>query len=188
MANTFFLSSRPGEGLFASSPLPSFVFSAAQRKISYSNHMRNFFIQFFSTAPACILSCTHFVDKANGSSFFSSLLWLSEVGGVCSIFRQFPLLFISCRERKISFEWIMDCGQIFFYLFWLIHPPPHNWGLFVSQWCSIRLNYGSFVWFEYTQDAAKDDFQVNLQAFRSTFDKSHVLGREVKEETKNSNQ
>lgn len=57
-----------------------FVFDIAflphKEKISYSNHMKNFFIQFFyccCCCCACILSCTYFVDEANGRSFLYRL-------------------------------------------------------------------------------------------------------------------
>lgn len=78
-----------GEGLFASSLLPSFVFSAAQKKISYSNHMKTFLSNFFRTAFTCILSCTHFVDKATGAVFL--FFFRCRKLGVCVQFSTVPL-------------------------------------------------------------------------------------------------
>lgn len=92
-----------GEGLFASSALPSFVFSAAQKKISYSNHMENFFYPFFSTATACILSCTHFVDKANGSSFSFFPFVVGKLGVCVQFSVSSPEIYFVSREKN-SFE------------------------------------------------------------------------------------
>lgn len=72
MANTFLLSF----GAFSiatppSSSSSSFPSKHQRKNFVFKSHEKLFLSNFSSPLlPACILSCTHFVDKANGSSFF----------------------------------------------------------------------------------------------------------------------
>lgn len=119
-----------GEGLFASSPLPSFVFSAAQKKISYSNHMETFLSNFFLLL--LLVYCrVHILWMKQAGAVFPSFLSLSEVGGV-QLSVSSPAVYFVSRENILLNE-LWTVGNIF-YLSWSAHHlPPHNWDLFASQ-------------------------------------------------------
>lgn len=135
MANTFFLSTK-GFFFFLVSSYIRLLF-AAQRKISYSNHMKNFFIQYFFHCLCClyIVVYTFCVEIKQTGAVFSRLLlrFLDRKSGVlCTIFRQFHSALLLLVGRKISFKWIMDCGQFFLLLHHLsLNRPALFW--FVCQ-------------------------------------------------------
>lgn len=95
-------------------------------QITWKTFLSNFFR---TAAAACILSCTHFVDKANGRSFYFGCCW--SAAGVMYNIR--PVSLSPCNIPFFLISIRMNYGLWPMLNAELPHPP-HNWGLFVSQW------------------------------------------------------
>ena len=118
---THFFSRRRAFYFFSFSLHSSFL--PHKRKFRIQITRKTFLSNFFLLLLLLVYCRVHILwIKQTGAvfTFFLSLLSLSEVGGVCSIFRQFPLRFTSCREKKILLNELWTVANSF--LFVLVFP------------------------------------------------------------------